>query len=168
MRYKLFFCVFVLLIATPVLAQEFSPIVVETGKPIPSVVKSGEPFKITYRVKFLDTVLIYEEQMQPDSLTFEKVEVIGLEVDKNLLERPENDSLGFVTVWDFIYTFRIIQPEKGEYKIPPFNFVWAEKRAGVTVEETKGKEEPKELPTEEVGVSYVSSVIEPPQLDIRD
>ena len=87
MRYKLLVCVFVLLVATPVLSQEFSPIVVETGKPVPSVVKSGEPFKVTYRAKFFDTVLIYEEQMQPDNLALEKIEVIGLEVDKNPFDR---------------------------------------------------------------------------------
>ncbi len=167
MRYKLLLCAFILLIATPALAQEFSPIVVETGKPTPSIVKSGEPFKITYRAKFFDTVLIYEEQMKPDNLALEKVEVIGLEVAK---ERISNDTLGFVNVWDFTYTFRIIQPDKGVKKIPSFNFVWVLKKAGVTVEEAKDKEKPREMATEEVGVSYVSSVsgVKPPSLDIRD
>src|SRR3989344_1475378 len=157
MRYKLLVCVFVLLIATPVLAQEFSPIIIETGKPVPSVVRSGEPFKVTYRAKFLDTVLIYEEQMQPDSLALEKIEVISLEIDKNPLRRQEDESLGFVNVWDFTYTFRIIQPEKGEYKIIPFNFVWVSKKAGVTIEETKEKEKLNEFLTEEGGVSYITS-----------
>lgn len=82
MRYKLLFCVFVLLIATPVVAQEFSPIVVETGKPTPSVVKTGEPFRVTYRAKFFDTVVISEEQMQPDNIVLDKVEVIGLDIAK--------------------------------------------------------------------------------------
>lgn len=171
MRYKFLLCALVLLIATPAQTQEFSPIVVETGKPTPSVVRSGESFKITYRAKFFDTVLIYEEQMVPDSLVLEKVEVIGLEVVK---ERVSNDTLGYVNVWDFTYTFRIIQPEKGIYKIPLFNFIWVEKKAGVTVEETKNKEKPREMPTEEVGVGYVSTVnpankaVKPPPLDIRD
>ncbi len=166
MRYKLLVCVFILLIATPVLAQEFSPIVIKTGKPIPSVVKSGEPFKITYRVNFLNTVIVYEEQMKPGNLALEKVEVIDLEVVKYPPE--DNDTLGIVNVWDFIYTFRIIQPQKGVYKIPSFNFIWVEKKAGATVEETKDKEKPREMPTEEVGVGYVSSVVKPPPLDIRD
>lgn len=178
MRYKLLFCAFILLIATPALAQEFSPIVVETGKPIPSIVKSGEPFGITYRAKFLDTVIIYEEQMNFNGLALveEKkpklensvtgnAEVISLNVVK---ERVSNDVLGFVNVWDFTYTFRIIQPEKGLYKIPSFNFVWVLKRAGVTKEEAKDKEKPREFPTEEVGISYVSSIVKPPPLDIRD
>ena len=168
MRYKLLVCVFVLLVATPVLSQEFSPIVVETGKPVPSVVKSGEPFKVTYRAKFFDTVLIYEEQMQPDNLALEKIEVIGLEVNKNPFDRPENDTLGFINVWDFTYTFRIIQPEKKVYQVPSFNFIWVEKNAGVTEDETKEKEKPREMPTAEVGVGYVSSIVKPPPLDIRD
>ena len=165
MRYKLLFCAFILLVATPAIAQEFSPIVIETGKPTPSVVKSGEPFKITYRAKFFDTVLIYEEQMQPDSLALDKIEVTGLEIAK---ERVSNDTLGFVNVWDFTYTFRIIQPEKGVYKIPSFNFIWVEKKAGVTVEETREKEKLKEMATDEVGIGYVSSIVKPPPLDIRD
>lgn len=165
------FCVFILLIATPAQSQEFSPIVIETGKPTPSVVKSGEPFKVTYRAKFFDTVVIYEEQMQPANLALDKIEVISLGVAK---KRVSNDTLGFVNIWDFTYTFRIIQPERGLYKIPPFNFVWVEKKAGVTAEEAKDKEKPGEMPTEEVGIGYVSSVkpadkpVKPPLLDIRD
>jgi len=168
MRYKLLVCVFVLLIATPILAQESSPIIVETGKPMPSVIKSGEPFKVTYRAKFLDTVVIKEEDMQPGDLALEKFEVIGLEINKNTFNRPKDDNLGFVNVWDFIYTFRIIQPEKGEYKIPPFNFYWVPKKAGTTEEEAKEKEKPREFLTEEVGIVYVSSIAKPPFLDIRD
>lgn len=174
MRYKLLRCVFVLLIATPVLATEFSPIVVKTGKPTPSVLRTGEPFQITYRAEFFDTVLIKEEDMQPGSLALEKIEVISLQVNKNPFERSENYSLGFVNVWEFTYTFRIIQPEKDVYKIPSFNFIWVEKKAGVTADEAKEKEKPREMPTDEVGVGYVSSVrpadkpVKPPPLDIRD
>lgn len=165
MRYKLLVGVFVLLIATPALSAEFSPIVVKTGKPTPSVVKSGEPFKVTYRAEFFDTVVIFEEQMRPDNIALDKIEVIGLEIVK---ERVNNDTLGFVNIWDFTYTFRIIQPEKGLYKIKPFNFIWVEKKAGVTVEEAKENEKLREMPTNEVGIGYVSSVVKPPPIDIRD
>ncbi len=188
MRYKLLCCALVLLIATPALGQEFSPIVVKTGKPVPSVVRSGEPFKVTYRAEFFDTVLIYEEQMNLNGLTLveekEKTEpensepvnaeVIGLEIDKNPFNRPPNDTLGFVNVWEFTYTFRIIDAKKGTYNIPSFNFIWVEKRAGVTEDETKKKEKLREMPTEEVGVGYISvvrpadKVVKPPPLDIRD
>src|SRR3989344_8815842 len=106
MRYKILFCALVVLISTPTWAQEFSPIVIETGKPTPSVVRSGEPFKITYRAKFFDTVLIDEDQMQPESLALEKIEAIALSIEPK--ERQYDDTLGFVNVWDFTYTFRII------------------------------------------------------------
>ncbi len=166
MQYKLLYCVFVLLIATPVLGQEYSPIIVETGKPTPSVVKTGEPFKVTYRAKFLDTVIIIEDQMRPDNLTLDQVEVTGLDIKK---EPPGSyESLGIVNVWDFTYTFRIIQPEKKVYKIPSFSFIWVEKKAGVVESRAKEKGELKKFPTEEVGINYVSSIVKPPFLDIRD
>ncbi len=166
MRYKLLLCALVLLIATPVAAQEFSHLIVETGKPTPSVVRTGESFKITYRVRFVGTVVISEENMQPDNIHLDNIEVVGLEVKKR--EPYPDDSLGIINVWDFTYTFRIIQPDKGVKKIPSFNFIWVEKKAGVTVEETKDKEKPREMPTDEVGVNYVSSIVKPPPLDIRD
>lgn len=180
MRYKLLIGAFVLLIATPARSQEFSPITVQTGKPTPSVVRSGEPFKVTYRAEFFDTVLIYEEQMSFESLVLveEKkksesensetvnVEFVGLKIDPK--ERKYNDSLGFVNVWDFTYTFRIINARKDVYKIPSFNFIWVEKKAGITIESAKENEKPKEFPTKEVGVGYISSIVKPPPLDIRD
>lgn len=186
MRYKLLLGAFVLLIATPVLAQKFSPIVVETGKPTPSIVRSGEPFVITYRAKFFDTVLILEEQMNLNSLTLveekreskqENPETVSVEVVNFKIgpkTREYDDSLGFVNVWDFTYTFRIIHARKGVYKVPLFNFFWVEKKAGVTIEEAKAKETWREMPTEEVGIGYISSVkpadkaVKPPPLDIRD
>ncbi len=171
MRYKLLACAFVLLIATPALSAEFSPIVIKTGKPTPSVVRSGEPFKITYRAEFFDTVVIDEAQMQPGSIALEKVEVISLQINKNPFERSENYDLGFVNVWEFTYTFRVLQSEKGEYKIPSFDFIWVEKKAGVTEEEAKENKEPQKRETDEVAVGYVTSVVPPPPptpLDIRD
>lgn len=174
MRYATLLFAFILLIATPVLAQEFSPIIVKTGKPVPSVIRSGEPFKVTYRAKFFDTVIIAEDKMQPDNLALDKVEVIGLETlpaDTSLAERLYNDFLGYVNVKDFTYTFRIIQPEKSMYKVPAFNFIWVKKEAGTPEKDAKEKEEPKEFLTDEVVVNYVTSVVRPPKpqpLDIRD
>lgn len=172
MRYKFLACAFLLLISTPFFGQESSPIVIETGKSNPSVVKSGEPFKITYRAKFVDTVLIDEKQMQSSNLALEKIEVIDLKIEPK--KREYNDSLGYVNVWDFTYTFMIIQSEKDLYKIPPFNFIWFEKIAGVSDEETREREKPREFLTDEVGIGYISTVnpanktIKPPPLDIRD
>jgi len=58
----------VILIATWASTQEMSPIVVETGDPVPSVVRTGELFTVTYRAKYTDAVLIVEEYMQLSSL----------------------------------------------------------------------------------------------------
>ena len=171
MRYATLLFAFILLISTPVLAQEFSPIIVKTGDPTPSIVRTGEPFRVTYRAEFLDTVLIDEERMQPDNLALEKVEVIDLRIQKDPFDRFERGDIGFVNVWNFTYTFRIIQPEKGQYKVPAFNLIWVEKKAGTPEKDARENESPREFLTDEVAVNYVTSVVRPPKpkpLDIRD
>lgn len=184
MRYKLLGFAVVLLIATPsaVSPQKMSPIIVKTGKPVPSVVRSGEPFRVTYQVKHTDAVLILEEKMRLTSLVLVadnegklklensvtgSVEVIDLVVGEKF--RDGSEELGFVNVQDFTYTFMIISEQKGNnYKIPSFNFVWVKKSAGTTVAKTKEKEELREFPTKEVGISYISSIVKPPPINIRD
>lgn len=168
MRYAFLLCAAVILVATPLSAGEFSPIIISTGKPTPSTVRSGEPFRVTYRTEFFDTVLILEDRMSPENIALENIEVIGLEINKNLLKRPPDDKLGFINVWEFTYTFRIINPEKKVYKVPPFNFLWVLKKAGTTVADAKEKEKIREHPTAEIAVNYVSSIVKPPPLDIRD
>ncbi|OGM98591.1 MAG: hypothetical protein A3C71_02775 [Candidatus Yanofskybacteria bacterium RIFCSPHIGHO2_02_FULL_43_15c] len=166
MQYRPLLCAFVLLVSTPILAQEFSPIVVKTGQPTPSVVRTGEPFRITYRAQFYDEVLILDEQMQPENIKADPFEVIKLEVV--VLPDQGNADSGIVHVKDFIYTFRIIKPEKGDKKLPSFNFIWVIKKAGTTEVNAKESSEPKEIPTDEVGVRYVYSPVKPPPLNIRD
>lgn len=188
MRYKLLGLAVVLLISTPsvVSAQKMSPIIVKTGKPVPSVVRSGEPFKITYQVTYTDAVLIIEEQMRLNSLTLVKAdeknkpksalaepetsnieaEVVDLVIEEKV--RDGSYEMGFLNVQDFTYTFVVINEQKGNYKIPSFNFVWVEKEAGATVAEAKDREELKEFSTKEVGISYVTSIVRPPTVDIRD
>lgn len=160
------FAIMIWLVPWPSLAQKFSPIIIETGKPTPSIVKTGEPFKVTYTVKFLDTVIIQQERMRPDNLVLEKVEVVNLEIKER--DREDNPKFGYLNVWDFIYTFRIISPEKGLKKIPTFNFYWYLKSAGITKEKTEEKAVVMERETDEVGVGYISSIAKPPPLDIRD
>lgn len=156
----------ILLIGTPLFAQEMSPIVIETGQPTPSVVRSGEYFRVTYRAKFYDQVLIVEEQMQPENIVAEPFEVVKLEI----LPLPDHgdDNTGVIHIRDFVYTFRIIKPEKGDKKIPSFNFIWIVKKAGTTEDGAKEENELKEIPTEEVGVRYAYSPVKPPPLNIRD
>jgi len=162
-------------------ASKMSPIIVKTGKPVPSTVRSGEPFTITYQVEYTDMVVIIEEQMRMDSLILVAddksklktensvtgdVEVLGLVIGKKF--RDGSEELGFVNIQDFTYTFMIINEQKGNYKIPSFNFVWVEKEAGTTLADTKEKKELQEFPTKEVGISYVTSVVRPPPVDVRD
>src|SRR3989344_5936093 len=166
MRYKLMAFAAVLLIGTPAFGQETSPIIIKTGQPTPSVVRTGELFKVTYQAQFYDEFLVVEEQMQPENIVAEPFEVVKLEVV--LLPDHGDDSMGIIHTKDFIYTFRIIKPEKGDKKIPPFNFIWVLKKAGTTEANAKDGNELKEMPTEEVGVRYVYSPIKPPSLNIRD
>ncbi|MBI3274046.1 MAG: hypothetical protein HYZ69_02785 [Candidatus Colwellbacteria bacterium] len=179
MKYKVISCaVAVLLISTPVLAQELSPIIVEAGKPVPSIVRSGESFEVTYRVRYTDIVLIVEEQMRFSDLLLtedkdgpEKEPPINVEVSRLVvgeIHRVGNEDEGFFNVQDFTYSFRIINERKGRYKIPSFDFIWVEKKAGVTAAEAKEKEELRKFPTDEVGIAYVSTIVKPPPLDIRD
>jgi len=183
MRYKLLGFAVVLLIATPSIAyaQQMSPIIVETGKPVPSVVRSGEPFSVNYRVKYTDYVLIIEEQMRLDSLTLVVdsegkpqtensvtgiIEVLDLVVGERF--RYGSEEGGFVNVQDFTYTFMIVDAKKGVYKIPSFNFIWIKKSVGTTVAEAKETGELMEFPTDEIGISYVTTIVRPPTVDIRD
>ncbi|OGN08634.1 MAG: hypothetical protein A3J46_02950 [Candidatus Yanofskybacteria bacterium RIFCSPHIGHO2_02_FULL_41_11] len=190
MKYKLLGLAIVFLTATPPIfsasemspvASKMSPIIVKTGKPVPSTVRSGEPFTITYQVEYTDMVVIIEEQMRMDSLILVAddksklktensvtgdVEVLGLVIGKKF--RDGSEELGFVNIQDFTYTFMIINEQKGNYKIPSFNFVWVEKEAGTTLADTKEKKELQEFPTKEVGISYVTSVVRPPPVDVRD
>jgi uncharacterized protein YnzC (UPF0291/DUF896 family) len=176
----LFWVVIIFILINPVYAQEMSPIIVETGLPTPSTVRSGEPFSITYRVKYTDIVIILEEQMKFNNLVLVSgaknnaslqnvsgdAEVLNLDISKVTRLGSEED--GFINIQDFTYTFRIINEIKGPKIIPSFNFIWVEKRAGMTKEEAKQKQELKEFPTDEVGIMYVSTIVAPPSLNIRD
>jgi len=188
MRYKRLLAVgLVILIATWVSTQEMSPIIIETGDPIPSVVRTGELFTVTYRAKYTDAVLIVEEHMQLSSLALinseEKIdqviaglrqenpapgsaEVVNLDIGKKY--RIGSDDKGYLNIQDFTYTFRIIGPGKGNKKIPTFDFIWVDKNAGTTEDGAKEKEELRKFPTDEVGISYVTSVVKPPVPDIHD
>lgn len=188
MKYKKLLAVgLVILIATWASTQEMSPIVVETGDPVPSVVRTGELFTVTYRAKYTDAVLIVEEYMQLSSLALinseEKIdqviaglrqenpapgnaEVVKLDIGQKY--RIGSDDKGYLNIQDFTYTFRIIGPGKGNKKIPTFDFIWVDKNAGTTEDGAKEKEELRKFPTDEVGISYVTSVVKPPVPDIKD
>lgn len=170
MRYKILALAPILLLATPpaVFGQEMSPIVIKTGKPVPSVVRSGEPLKITYRAEYIDLVLIEEDQILQPGNTAGQFEAIKLEVVT--LPHIDDEKLGIIHIQEFTYTFRIIKPEKGLKKVPSFDFVWVEKKAGTTKDNAKQTAELQKIPTDEVSIGYISSSsgIKPPPIDIRD
>lgn len=166
MRYKLLMTFFLLLIATPgkLEAQIPTPLLVETLRSAkPTVVKTGEFFTQTYRVKFLDLlswgerIEILTDELAVDKISAGHFEVLKLEVEKH--------TQGEYFIWDFIYTLRIINSQKGIYKIPPLRFSWIHKKIGQRSEEA---EEIKFFDSEEVPINYVTTVVPEPFLDVRD
>ncbi|MEK9180452.1 MAG: hypothetical protein AAB897_03510 [Patescibacteria group bacterium] len=156
-------CLICALLAIFVISEtRTSPLIVETQKPSTTVVKTGDQFQQTYRVRFLDLshrgkeIEILADEMQPDKLNFAPFEATRLEITKNK-NGKEYD-------WDFTYTLRVINKEKGEYAIPKIKFLWVVKTLGGNEKETKVRE----FETEGVRIKYVSTITKEPHLDIRD
>ena len=151
-----------LFLARSSFGQEPLPLVVETLKPVPTVVKTGEPFVQVYRVRFPDLigegkeVIVLEDRMAPESVAVRPFEVTVLDVAK----RRDGDE----HIWDFAYTFRIVNPTKGIYLLPSVSFYWLLRDLGEAIEEA----EVQLVTTDEVFVSYVTTVTTDPVLDIRD
>lgn len=168
MIYKPILCLLLLLVPDLVFAQEMSPIVVHTGKPVPSTVRTGEIFRVTYRAEFYDNVIIVDSDMEKENVSgvVSPFEVVDL-VIANLPDRGDSDT-GIIHVRDYTYSFRIIHPEKGDKKLPTFNFIWVEKQAGVLEADAIDLGQKREMTTDEIGIRYVSSPVKPPAMGIRD
>lgn len=180
MRYKLVCSIAILLIATPLKAQELTPFMVETvvKSTVPTMVRTGEPIKQTYRVRYVNLessgqeVIFWKEDMEAKLIQVSPFEAISLErkpkqneptpvysIDKNGKARAVE------YFWDFEYTLRIIDPEKKIYKIPSFNFWWSLKDAGTDLKQVAKNP----FPTDEVFINYVSLPVPgDPYLDVRD
>ncbi len=168
MKSLLIVCAFLVLSPTALLAQKVSPLIVETLQPTPTVVKTGEPFQEIYRVRFLDLgaqgkeISILLDEIKPGGAqapTFSPFEVVNLDV--------KTRKVGDESVWDFIYTLRIVDPRKGDYRIPKIKFYWVIKGAGAV---SKGSKDAsvREFETEEVPITYVTTLTRDTRLDIRD
>ena len=178
MRYKVICCIAILLVAAPLLAQEVTPFLVETLKSTsPTTIITGEPFKQTYRVRYLNLeesgkeVIFWGEEAEPKSLPVAPFEVLKLEKKPDPkkpkpIYRYKTDGERYVVeyVWDLEYTLRIINPKKGPYKIPSFNFYWSLKEGGIDIQQVKKNP----FPTEEVYINYITTITQDPYLDIRD
>lgn len=169
MRYKLLLFVALLLLATPLRAQEISALIVETLKTTtPTVVKTGEPFEQTYKIRFLDLtewgeeVVIREESLNLSMLG--DFEVLNFDSAER---RVEERGGAKEHIWFLKYTLRIVHPEKKGYKIPSLTIPWVLKKIG------QQDNDPSlmlrtNIRTDEVHVSYVTTITLDPFLNIRD
>ena len=106
----------------------------------PTLVKTGEVFKATYRVRYLDLskwneeVILFTDKLNQEGFQgqignpFEVLEVEHIEYSDFIGQEGE--------YWhDFIISLRIIHKEKGVKKIPKLKFGWTIKAAGQTDDE---------------------------------
>ena len=170
MLYKASLWAIVLLVGTPIVvwSQEVSPIVVETLREstIPTTIRTGEPFIQVYKIQYIRSekwgkeVVVLEDDMKPKSYPspFDDFEIINWSMSEPVtIDGEETDErTRFLTI-----TIRIINPKKGEYKIPKLSVKWALK-IGEKIE----NQEP--IETEIVHLNYVSTITDDPYIDIRD
>ncbi len=161
----------ILLLAVPVitLAQPpggvdapRSPVRVETLALEPTVVKTGDLITQPYRVRFPDLVsegqeiIILEDRMSPEALPVHPFEGVSLTVEKR--------RIGDEHIWDFIYGFRLVDPNKMTYLLPNFSFYYLVRDLGEDIEDA----EVQQVDGGQGLVRYVTSITDEPLLDIRD
>ena len=146
----------------PMDLPEDSPVKVETLELEPTVIKTGDELRQTYRVRFPDLVsegkelIILEDRMVPENLPVHPFEGVSLEIEKRLVEGEH--------IWDFVYGFRLIDPDKATYILPGFSFFYLVRDLGEDVEDA----EVQQVDAGEAIVRYVTTITELPVLDIRD
>ncbi len=143
-------------------SREDSFVEIETLELEPTVIKTGDLFRQTYRVRFPDLVakgkelIILEDRMVPENLPVHPFEGVSLEIEKRLIEGEH--------IWDFEYGFRLISPDKKIHILPRFSFFYLVRDLGEDVEDA----EVQQIDTGESLVRYVTTIIDVPVLDIRD
>ncbi len=170
MKYKaISSAIAILLIATPIFAQQKSYIVVETPRTAePTTVITGQPFTQTYVVRFIDLTdsgeeIIVQEKLLNNLKTLGDFEVLGFYIDK---QTKQGEFLEHI--WYLHYTLNIVNPEKKAYVIPPIGVQWKHKKAG------QEESDPtilvnSDFKTEEVHINYVMTIPEGDSyLEIRD
>jgi hypothetical protein len=139
-----------------------APLSVETVGAEPTVVKTGDVFTATFRVRFKDLVdrgkeiVVLEDRMDPEKLSVAPFEAVGLEVRK----RQVDDE----SMWDFVYRFRIVNPNRGIQVLGRVTFYWLLRDLGQKIEEAQVFQ----AETEPLQIRYVSTLTEEAVLDIRD
>ncbi len=138
------------------------PVRVETLELEPTVVKTGDLITQRYRVTFPDLIsegqeiIILEDRMTPEQLPVHPFEGVSLRVDKT--------QVGDEYIWDFVYGFRLVDPNKMTYLLPNFSFYYLVRDLGEDLEDA----EVQQVDGGQGLVRYVSSITDEPILDIRD
>ncbi|HUZ92801.1 MAG TPA: hypothetical protein VNG29_02260 [Candidatus Paceibacterota bacterium] len=165
MKRLLFLC-FALACAAGTLAaqEEVSPFAVDTLLPTPTVVKTAEPFTITYRVRYLDLantgkeIVVLRNQMSDAAFApFEVVKIDASDKRKN----------GGEYEWNFKYTLRIIGLKKGDLRVPKIPFYWAIRTVGSNPSDAANADV-KTFETEAVPIMYVTTLTKKTPLYVRD
>ena len=135
---------------------------IETLELEPTVVKTGDLITQRYRVRFPDLIpngqeiIILEDRMTPEALPVHPFEAVSLEVQKDRIDDEH--------VWDFMYGFRLVDPNKMTYVLPNFSFYYLVRDLGEDIEDA----EVQQVDGGQGLVRYVTSITDEPLLDIRD
>ena len=138
------------------------PVRVETLELEPTVVKTGDLITQRYRLRFPDLVsdgqeiIILEDRVAPEALPVHPFEGVSLTVEKDLVDGEY--------IWDFVYGFRLIDPNKMTYLLPNFSFYYLVRDLGEDIEDT----EVQQVDGGQGLVRYVTSITDEPLLNIRD
>ena len=142
--------------------NDSSPVQIETLDLEPTVVKTGDVITQTYRVRFPDLIdegkeiMILEDRMVPETLPVHPFEGVSLDVEKRQVDDEH--------IWDFVYGFRLIAPEKATFVLPGFSFYYLVRDLGEDVEDA----EVRQVDGGGNLVRYVTTLTDAPVLDIRD
>jgi hypothetical protein len=162
MKYKLAGVVMILLIATPIYGQ---PITVDTFPPVPSVVRTGDTFTVLYRVRYLDLTQWNEELIFFDNeIILENMQGLARPFEVVDIKRRELIYQDGEYRQDFVFTFSIIDREKGVKELPELQFRWAIKKPGQAEEDLQ----PSVAESVRVLINYLPTVPPDSHLDIRD
>lgn len=135
---------------------------VETLELEPTVVKTGDRITQRYRLRFPDLIpsgreiIVLEDRMTPEALPVHPFEATSLAVEKDRIDDTH--------VWDFVYEFRLVAPDKMTYALPSFSFYYLVRDLGEDIEDA----EVQQVDGGQGLVRYVTSITDEPLLDIRD
>lgn len=138
------------------------PVQVETLELEPTVVKTGDLITQRYRLRFPDLVgdgqeiIILEDRVAPEALPVHPFEGVSLSVEKDLVDGEH--------IWDFVYGFRLVDPNKMTYLLPNFSFYYLVRDLGEEIEDA----EVQQVDGGQGLVRYVTSITDEPLLNIRD